>query len=148
MKRCEDHYRVLLSGYIDDELPPEQRVEIETHLGDCPACQRELDEMRRLFWGTTAAFGASSVPEDAWDEFLDNVYNRLERNTGWAVFIFGAVCLALFGIYVFIREPWTNALVKVLLATPVAGLSILFVSVLRQRLDSVKSDRYTKEVHR
>lgn len=148
MKRCEDHYRVLLSGYLDDELPPEQRDEVEAHLAACPACQRELDDMRRLFWGTTAAFAASSLPEDTWEDFLDNVYNRLERNTGWAVFIIGALCLVLFGIYVFVREPWTNALVKVLLATPVAGLAILFISVLRQRLESAKTDRYSKEVHR
>ena len=33
-------------------------------------------------------------------------------------------------------------------AAPVAGLGILFVSVLRPRMEGVKSDRYTKEIHR
>jgi len=148
MKTCDDHYRVMISGYLDGELDPEERGDLEAHLSVCPLCQRELDEMRRIFWGTTSAFAAQEVPDATWDDFLDNVYNRLERGTGWAVFLIGAVCLVLFGIYVFIREPWTNALVKVLFATPVAGLAILFISVLRQRLENVRTDRYTKEVHR
>lgn len=148
MKPCEDHYRVLISGYLDDELEAAQKSELETHLAECPSCQREVDVMRRLFWGTGSAFAASDVPEEAWDDFLDNVYNRIERGTGWAVFLFGAACLTLFGIYVFVMEPWTSALVKILLATPVAGLAVLFVSVLRERLESIKTDRYTKEVHR
>lgn len=148
MKRCEDHYKVLISGYLDGELEPGQRSELEAHLAACPACQREMDVMQRLFWGTGSAFSATEVPDERWDDFLENVYNRLERKTGWAVFLFGACCLTLFGIYVFVMEPWTSALIKVLLAVPVAGLAIIFVSVLRQRLETMKTDRYTKEVHR
>lgn len=148
MKPCEEHYRVLISGHLDRELDAEQQADLDAHLTVCPACQRELDEMKRLFWGTTSAFAARDIPEEAWDDFLDNVYNRLERGTGWAVFLIGATCLLVFGIYEFVREPWTNALLKVLLATPVAGLAILFISVLRQRLENIKGDRYTKEVHR
>lgn len=148
MSRSDEEYRVLISGYLDNELEPELRVELENHLEECPRCQRELDSMRRLFWGTSAAFAAGSLPQETWDEFLDNVYNRLERKTGWVVFVFGALALALFGGYVFVMEPWTSALIKVLVAAPVAGLAILFVSVLRQRLENLKTDRYSKEIHR
>lgn len=148
MNRCEEHYRVLISGFLDGELEPQERDDLEAHLQACPTCQREVDTMRRLFWGTTSAFAVNEIPETAWDEFLENVYNRIERRTGWIIFIFGAVLLALFSIYAFIMEPWTSALWKVLLATPVAGLAILFVSVLRQRLEDMKTDRYSKEVHR
>jgi len=148
MSRPDEEYRVLISGYLDDELESEVRAELEAHLEECPKCQRELDTMKRLFWGTSAAFAADDLPQETWDEFLDNVYNRLERKTGWVVFVFGVLCLTLFGTYVFLMEPWTSALIKLLVATPVAGLAILFVSVLRQRLENLKSDRYTKEIHR
>lgn len=148
MKRSDEEYRVLISGYLDGELDPADRADLERHLETCPRCRRELDSMRCIFCGTSAAFGADSVPEETWDEFLDNVYNRLERKTGWVVFVFGALALTLFGIYVFVMEPWTSALVKLLLATPVVGLAILFVSVLRQRLETIKTDRYTREIHR
>jgi len=110
--------------------------------------QRELDTMRMLFCGTSAAFGAEDLPEEQWDAFLENVYNRLERKTGWVVFVFGVLALTLFGSYVFVMEPWTSALVKLLLATPVVGFAILFVSVLRQRLENLKTDRYSREIHR
>ena len=148
MSRCDEEYRILISGYLDDELDPEQRADLESHLEGCPVCRRELNSMRRLFRGTSVAFAAEALPPEDWDKFLDNVYNRLERKTGWMVLVFGALCLALFGTYVFVMEPWTSALLKVLLAAPVAGLGILFVSVLRQRMEGVKSDRYTKEIHR
>lgn len=148
MKRSDEEYRVLISGYLDGELEPEDRADLEHHLETCPRCRRELDSMRCIFCGTSAAFGTDPVPEETWDEFLENVYNRLERKTGWVVFVFGALALTLFGIYVFLMEPWTSALVKLLLATPVVGLAILFVSVLRQRLENLKTDRYTREIHR
>lgn len=148
MSRCEEHYRILISGYLDGELEPASKEDLENHLRECGACQRELDVMRRLFWGTTSAFAVSDLPEKAWDDFLDNVYNRLERKTGWAILLAGGVCLVLYAVYVFFMEPWTSALVKVLFATPIAGLAILFVSVLRQRLEDAKTDRYSREVHR
>ena len=148
MSRTDEEFRVLISGYLDNELSPEVRAELEAHLEECPKCQRELDSMKRLFWGTSAAFAADDLPQETWDEFLDNVYNRLERKTGWVVFVFGVLGLALFGAYVFVMEPWTSAVFKLMVATPVAGLAILFVSVLRQRLENLKTDRYTKEIHR
>jgi predicted anti-sigma-YlaC factor YlaD len=148
MSRPDEEYRILISGYLDDELEPEIRAELEAHLEDCPKCRREFDTMKRLFWGTSAAVAADDLPEETWDEFLDNVYNRLERKTGWVVFVFGVLCLTLFGTYVFLMEPWTSALIKLMVATPVAGLAILFVSVLRQRLENLKTDRYTREIHR
>jgi hypothetical protein len=148
MSRCEEHYRVLISGYLDGELSPADLEELEAHLAQCATCQREVDVMRRLFWGTTSAFAVRDLSEETWDRFMDNVYNRLERRAGWTIFLLGLAGLSLFGSYTFFMEPWTSALVKVLIATPIAGLAILFISVLRQRLESAKTDRYSREVHR
>lgn len=36
-----------LSAYLDDQLPPAERAEIEVHLADCPSCQAELETLRR-----------------------------------------------------------------------------------------------------
>lgn len=148
MNRCEEHYRVLISGMLDGELDAEQQAELDEHLLGCRACQQELDTLRTLFVGTTDAFGGAVVPRETWDHFLDDVYNRLERRTGWAFLIVGILFLTAFGTYTFLMEPWGSALVKTLVATPVIGLLVLFISVLRQRLESAKTDRYSKEVHR
>lgn len=148
MSRCEKHYRVLISGLLDGELDGDQRAELDEHLASCSGCQRELDSLRCLFSGTGAAFGGEGPPDEVWDTFLDDVYNRLERKTGWVLLVFGLLVLGAFGTYAFIVEPWGSALIKILIATPTVGLLLLFVSVLRQRLESVKTDRYTREVHR
>jgi hypothetical protein len=148
MNRCEEHYRVLISGLLDGELDAEQQADLDEHLIGCRACQRELDSLRTLFIGTADAFGGAAVPRETWDHFLDDVYNRMERRTGWVLLIVGGVLLTAFGTYTFLMEPWGSALVKTLVATPVIGLLVLFISVLRQRLENIKTDRYTKEVHR
>ena len=48
MKNCQD-IQPELSAYVDGELTPPQRVEIEAHVASCPRCQRELaaDPLRR-----------------------------------------------------------------------------------------------------
>lgn len=39
-------YRHQLSAYLDGELAPPQRDELEGHLAACPSCRRELEELR------------------------------------------------------------------------------------------------------
>jgi len=148
MKPCEEHYRILISGLLDGELDAAQQADLHAHLETCPGCQRELDSLRCLFSGTAAAFGGEEPPEEIWDRFLDGVYNRLERKMGWAFLLAGAALLAAYGTYAFLAEPWGSALLKTLVAMPIIGLALLFVSVLRQRIESLKTDRYTREVHR
>jgi anti-sigma factor RsiW len=40
--------REALSAYVDDELAPAERAELETHLAGCPACREALAGARRL----------------------------------------------------------------------------------------------------
>lgn len=37
-----------LSGYVDSMLPPDERAELEAHLGACPVCGAALAELRAL----------------------------------------------------------------------------------------------------
>lgn len=143
---CE-HFQALMSGLLDGELGPDESAELEGHLAACGACKAEFDTMKRLV-SATSALRVEAPPDEVWDTFLEGVYNRLERRTGWIVFILGVVALALVAAYFFVVEPWGNALAKVLVAAPLIGLAVLFVSVLRQRLFVAKTDRYSKEVKR
>ena len=40
-----EHPDDTLSAYLDDELAPAARREVETHLARCPECRAELDEV-------------------------------------------------------------------------------------------------------
>lgn len=144
---CEQ-YQILISGHLDGELTGEQQRSLEEHLQGCPGCRRDYEDLKRLAVGTVRALVPPEPPPEVWDDFLDNVYNRLERRTGWGFLIAGLVLLAAYGIVMFVMEPWASALLKTLVAAPVLGLAVLFVSVLRQRLQAARNDRYSKEVRR
>src|SRR6266478_4406708 len=53
MKYCQD-IRLDLSAYLDNELTPPQRTEVEAHLASCPRCQGDLNEMKTLVTGVAA----------------------------------------------------------------------------------------------
>jgi hypothetical protein len=143
-----DAYEVLISGYLDGELDEASRRELESHIAGCSVCRRELDAMKRLVQGTSKALVFEDPPEEVWDIFLDNVYNRMERKAGWLIFSFGALAVAAFVIWEFFYEPWAIWPVKLLLAVPFVGMAILFISVLRQRLRIARNDRYSREINR
>lgn len=141
-------YQEWISGYLDGELDKSRERLLEKHILVCPECRRDYEVLKRLVVGTDILFSRQEPPEEAWDTFLDGVYNRLERKTGWYLLIIGAVLLTLFGAHQFITQHWSSALVKILLATPAVGLAILFISVWRQRWQAAKTDRYSKEIYR
>lgn len=143
-----DEYEVLITGHLDGELDAAQQAKLEAHLKTCSVCRREFDAMKTLVVGTSACFAVDSPPDEVWDTFLERVYNRLERKTGWWLLILGVLALAGYGAVLFVREPWATAGTKFLLTVPVVGLAILFISVLRQRIRVARNDRYTKEIHR
>lgn len=146
IKNC-DTIQPLISGYLDRELNHENRTLLEDHIEGCTVCKDEFEKMKRLVSAATG-LRAAPPPDEIWDTFLEGVYNRMERRTGWTVFIVGVAALALYASYLFLAEPWASALVKLLLAIPFTGLAILFVSVLRQRLFMAQTDRYSREVER
>jgi hypothetical protein len=148
MSNTQEEFEMLLSGYLDAELDEAQLLRFEALLSESPSRREEVESMQRLYVGTNALFAPAHPADTVWDTFLDDVYNRIERRFAWAVVTFGAVALSLFAVFEFVSEPWGPALLKVLIAVPVAGLLLLFISVLRNRLHTLKTDRYEREVHR
>ena len=147
MRESCETIQTLISGCLDGELSPGDQARLEEHLASCEVCRKEFERMKTLV-AATDELGIEPPPEEVWDTFLEGVYNRAERQTGWFVFIVGAVALAAFGVYLFVVEPWASAALKLLIATPIVGLLIVFISVLRQRLFVAKTDRYSREIKR
>ena len=146
---CHD-YKDLMMGYLDDELSDEQKRRFEEHLAGCPECAGELKEFRRLKAITDEV--TLMEPEDRlWQDYWSGVYNRIERGVGWAVFSVAAILLTIYGgfraIEEIVRDPHVELIFKMGLLALLAGLAILFVSVLRERIYFWKKDRY-KDVRR
>ena len=145
MREQTDEHEALISGYLDGELDAAEKAKVERLLEEDDAFRREFQYMKQLVTATSQ-LGIESPPEEVWDTFLDGVYNRVERQTGWVLLISGVAILALIALYWFVAADWGSPLLKMVLGGAAAGLFILFVSVLRQRLRVARTDRYNKEV--
>ncbi len=146
---CQD-YKELMMGYLDNELEQQQRKTLENHLASCWQCAGELEEFKKLKQMTDGVTLAE--PEDRiWQQYWANVYNRIERGVGWVIFSLAGIVLVVYGgfkaIEEIIRDPTVELTLKVILLAFIAGIAILFVSVLRERLYFWKTDRY-KDVRR
>ncbi len=144
------NYKDLMMGYLDNELTDEQKSRFEEHLSGCPECTDELKEFRKLKAITDEV--TLVEPEDRiWQDYWNGVYNRIERNVGWIVFSVAAILLTIYGgfklIEDIIKDATVGMLLKAGLLALIAGLAILFVSVLRERLHFWQKDRY-KDVRR
>ena len=139
------NYKDLMMAYLDNEVDDEQRKAFEEHLASCPQCTQELKEFEKLKQLTDNV--KLIEPEDRiWEQYWGNVYNRVERSLGWILFSVAAILLAIYGgfelIENIIRDQTVGMLLKVALLVLIAGLAILFVSVLRERIYFWKKDRY------
>ena len=64
------------------------------------------------------------------------------RGLGWILFVAGVVGISGIGIYEFVIDTAMPKYIKVLTGLVWAGLGVLLLSVLRQRLVERKSDKY------
>lgn len=141
---CQDQ-KDLMMAYLDNELNEQQKRAFEEHLAGCPDCARELAQFRKLKQMTDCV--TLVEPEDrVWEQYWGNVYNRIERGTGWLLFSAAAIILFIYGgfqlIEHIIEDPTVGVLLKIGLLALLGGLVILFVSVLRERVYFWSRDRY------
>ncbi|MHC4638738.1 MAG: anti-sigma factor family protein [Planctomycetota bacterium] len=146
---CQDH-KELMMGYLDDELDAQQKKVFEEHISTCQKCKEELEEFTHLKRITDEV--TLVEPEDrVWEQYWGNVYNRIERGVGWIIFSVAAIVLIIYGgfraIEEILKDPAVEMLLKVGLLVLIAGLAILLVSIMRERLYFWKKDRY-KDVRR
>ncbi|MBL7141037.1 MAG: zf-HC2 domain-containing protein [Planctomycetes bacterium] len=146
-----DAFNRMASAYLDGELTAEDRRRFEAHLETCDACRRELADLKRL----TEDLDMIRFKEPGDEElarYWSGVYNRLERGLGWILFSVGAILTLCYGAFKvieeLIRDDTVSNLLKVGVCALIAGLVVLFVSLLRERLVVCKVDRYSKEIER
>jgi predicted anti-sigma-YlaC factor YlaD len=143
-------YKDLMMGYLDGELNDQQKSRFESHLQSCSDCAAEFEQFKRLKNITDSV--ALAEPEDAmWQQYWSGVYNRIERGIGWILISVAGIALLIYGgfraVEAFIKDPTVEVLLKVTVLAFIAGLAVLFVSILRERLYFWKKDRY-KDVRR
>jgi len=130
----------LLSGYLDGELTQAEEQRVRLHLEDHPETRPILEEMKRMRDATlTTAF---KLPDDGhWDERPQGLPSLVARGLGWLLTLVWVVAVAAFGLWQLATSP-SGLLPKLLAFGALAGVGLLFVSVLLDRLRSARTDRY------
>lgn len=137
----------LISAYLDDELSPADRREFELRLERGEVSGQELEEIRAMR-SLTCSLKLDEFPDEVWDRYWTQTYNRMERNTGWILLSLGAIVLTSYGVYAFLRSLWSDPSepwwLRLAVGSVAVGLSVLFVSVLRERWFARNGDPYRR----
>lgn len=130
----------MISGYVDSELTQADNQRVQLHLEECPSCLAMVDDLRQIREAAmTTRFPVPS--DDEWREEPRSAGSRWIRRCGWALvlaWILGATWFALQG-FLYGSATWYE---KALIFALGAGPLLLFLSVLIDRLQALKSDRY------
>jgi ferric-dicitrate binding protein FerR (iron transport regulator) len=145
-----NRFRQLMTGALDGELSADEQAEFQQMLVNSPERQQEWNEHRKLK-EITMRLKFTNPPEEVWDRYWIGVYNRIERRAAWILVSLGAMVVLFFAGYKaaasLLADAQTPWLVKGGILALLAGGVILFVSVLREKLFTRKTDKY-KEVER
>lgn len=147
-----DHEKLkeLVSSYLDGELGPEEREMVEKHLEECPECRRACREMSEL-GEVMGKMTVKEPPKEVWKMYTESVYNRLERGIGWILLSIGAMILLFFAGYHAVKgvilDPGLPLIIKGAILCGLAGVVVLLVSLVRERLFVNKRERY-KEIEK
>jgi anti-sigma factor RsiW len=78
----EDRWTALLSSYLDGELTPGERLDVEAHLADCPRCRALLEEFRALVDEAPALRVDGEPAADLWPGIRERLRPRSSRRRG------------------------------------------------------------------
>jgi hypothetical protein len=147
----KEKFRMLLMAAIDGELAGEEEARFEQYIRQYPECREEWQRYLKLKEVTKTMQFTKPLPE-VWDRYWVGIYNRLERGLGWIVFSIGCVILLTYGgfkaIESIIADPQLELIVKIGIIAVIGGLTLLVVSVAREKIFTAKTDKYQKEVER
>ena len=148
--RDQERFQQLLMGALDNELPSDELLEFNVLVRQYPDFKTELEQYRHLK-EVTQSMKFKSPKQEVWDSYWMKVYNRIERGIAWIIFSVGAVILITYGLFkaveAIIADPQLELIIKIGIIAVLAGMVILFVSVIREKLFVRKSDPY-KEIER
>jgi len=131
---------------LDGEIGAEDRAELESHLAECADCRREFDEHSKL----SELVGEIELPKPSQEDMMKywpSVYAKIERGAGWGLVVIGALIWVAYGVFLFVTDPTIGSMTKFLIALPVVGVLMLLISVIRERVNVSRTERY-KEVER
>ncbi len=130
----------LLSGYLDGVLTQQDEQRVRLHLEDCAACRTLLHDLTHLR-ETTMSTHFDLPPDDQWDEAPRGRLSHLSRHLGWWLVALWFFISTGFGLWQLLHEPGP-LLPKLLIVSGLTGGVLLLLSVILDRIRTLKHDRY------
>lgn len=144
-----EHDAALLAKTVDGTATPDEERALTLLLTRHPGLAQELQEMKRNK-EATVDIQFRHPAEETWDRYWAGVYARLERGLAWLLISLGAI--VLFGaagyltVIEFLADTTVSLPVKIGVGAVVLGLAVLLVSVVREKWEMRKSDKYREVV--
>jgi predicted anti-sigma-YlaC factor YlaD len=142
VERCSFD-EALLSAYLDDELTQEESQRVRLHLEECASCRATFEGMKEIREATmTTPF--ATFDDGQWDERPRGPLSRLLRGGGWALLLIWILGVSYIGLREVSAGPSMTGPEILLVFGLVGGGVLLFLSVLIDRLQTYKTDRYRR----
>lgn len=149
-REIREQFHQLLMRHIDGEMTPEAQQEFDQLVTAFPELKQEREEFIHLK-EVLGTMKFKTQPDFIWDQHWLKIYNRMERSLAWVLISIGVMVLLTFGLFKLIEtllaDTQLSLLVKISIVTVLAGVIILFVSVIREKFILKKHDPY-QEVQR
>jgi predicted anti-sigma-YlaC factor YlaD len=132
----------LLSGYLDGMLTQRERQQVVLHLEGCADCRGELAELATV---REAARGSAFVapPDEQWQELPKTPGSRSLRFSGWLLLAVWVTVVAVFALVELARST-APAWERLAVVGVGAGLVLLLLSALLDRVHELRHDRYRR----
>lgn len=141
----DERVRHLMMAAVDEEISGEERAELDRAMASDSGLRDEMEAFQRLK-EVTDTMTPRRPSGETWDRYWEDVYRRIERGVGWVLISLAVIVLGTWGAWQFVHELLVDrsapAFIRWSVLALVAGLVILFVSVLRERLFMQRSDPY------
>jgi len=135
-----------MMGLMDNELTNEESIRLNEHMIRCSSCREEY-----ILLSETSAKLEDMDFKEPDDKIIDKIwkspYSRFARKAGFIMVILGWLIMTLYSAYEFLFVKETDSIPEFALVIILLGLAILFITVLRDRIKTYKTDPY-KEVDR
>lgn len=139
---CED-IETLISGYLDGELTQQESQRVRLHVEDCERCNKVYKQLLSVK-NQMKTLSYPKSDEQLLEELEKDMTSSLAEKAAWSLLVVAGVIAILFLGYSFIFDPAISVWIKILYGLFALGGISLFISVLRQRLISYKTDKYKK----
>ena len=137
---------MLLMGYLDGELSPDEEKRIEKHLTECKECTEELERYKKLN-DIVQPMDFVTLEDKLMENYWSKGYRKIERNLA-VFFLFASLSILTgFGIMQIVIKIWNSAVIplpiKFSIFAVLTGGTALLLSILREKLFLRKKQRYS-----